>query len=153
GGGAALRPGLHADRVGRGRSGAGRAPPGEPEGGGARGEGAAPPALEARFVSPASTTGLQAIQRDVFRALEQGRPGDPLASRHVRGARPLGPSARLRIYSDQYPLRLHDALYEDHPYLVKLLGDRKFFALASAYGRAQGSRHYSLGAFGAGVSR
>jgi hypothetical protein len=104
-------------------------------------------------VSAAKRPGLKAIQRDVFRALERGRPGDPLASRHVRGARPLGPAARLRIYSDQYPLRLHDALYEDHPYLVKLLGDRKFFALAAAYGCAQGSRHYSLGAFGAGLSR
>lgn len=96
---------------------------------------------------------LAAIQRDVFRALERGRPGDPLASRHVRGAKPLGPAARLRIYSDQFPLRLHDALHEDHAYLVKLLGHRKFSALARAYGQKAGSRHYSLGAFGAGLSR
>lgn len=96
---------------------------------------------------------LREIQRDVFRALEKGTPNDKAASRHVRGAKPLGPAARLRIYSDQYPLRLHDALYEDHPNLVKLLGDRKFFQLAAAYGRAKGSRHYSLGAFGAGLSR
>ena len=100
--------------------------------------------------SPAT---LREIQRDVFRALEKGTPSDKTAARHVRGARPLGPGARLRIYSDQYPLRLHDALYEDHPNLVKLLGDRKFFAMAAAYGRAKGSRHYSLGAFGAGLSR
>jgi len=96
--------------------------------------------------------GLAAIQRDVFRALQRGTPGDPQASRHVRGARPLGPAARLRIYSDQYPLRLHDALHEDHPYLVKLLGHRRFSALARAYGRKLGSKHYSLGAFGAGLS-
>jgi putative DNA-binding protein len=100
--------------------------------------------------APAS---LRAIQRDVFRALEHGTPNDPAAARHVRGARPLGPAARLRIYSDQYPMRLHDALYEDHPKLVKLLGERKFHAMAAAYGRAKGSRHYSLGAFGAGLSR
>jgi len=96
---------------------------------------------------------LATIQRDVFRALERGRPGDPLASRHVRGVKPLGPAARLRIYSDQFPLRLHDALHQDHPYLVKLLGHHKFHALALAYGRKAGSRHYSLGAFGAGLSR
>jgi hypothetical protein len=96
---------------------------------------------------------LREIQRDVFRALEKGTPRDAAAARHVRGVKPLGAPARLRIYSDQYPLRLHDALYEDHPNLVKLLGDRKFFALATAFGRAKGSRHYSLGQFGAGLSR
>lgn len=100
-----------------------------------------------------SRSSLAAIQRDVFRALQRGTPGDARASRHVRGQGPLGPAARLRIYSEQYPLRLHDALYEDHPNLVKLLGDRKFFALARAYGKAAGSRHYSLGAFGGGLAR
>jgi len=104
-------------------------------------------------VSAPAPASLRAIQRDVFRALEAGAPNDRGAARHVRGKRPLGPAARLRIYSDQYPLRLHDALYEDHPNLVKLLGDRRFFQLAAAYGRAKGSRHYSLGEFGAGLSR
>lgn len=95
---------------------------------------------------------LAAIQRDVFRALERGRPGDARASRHVRGRGPLGPSARLRIYSDQYPLRLHDVLHQDYPSLLQLLGRSKFSTLARAYGRAVGSRHYSLGAFGAGLA-
>lgn len=104
-------------------------------------------------VNAASAKSLAAIQRDVFRALERGRPGDPRASRHVQGQGSLGPAARLRIYSDQYPLRLHDALYQDHPHLIQLLGERRFHRMVKAYGQAVGSRHYSLGAFGGGLAR
>jgi hypothetical protein len=58
------------------------------------------------------------------------------------------PAARIQVYADMFVWRQIDALREDFPKLVALLGDGPFYAIAEAYLRAHPSTHHSLAQLG-----
>jgi hypothetical protein len=58
------------------------------------------------------------------------------------------PPARIQVYADMFVWRQIDALREDFPKLVALLGDGPFYAAAEAYLRAHPSTHHSLAQLG-----
>jgi hypothetical protein len=68
------------------------------------------------------------------------------------GTPALPAAERLAIYADMYLWRQVDALREDFPKLVALLGDEGFYALADGYVRAQPSEHPSLSKLGRRVA-
>jgi hypothetical protein len=68
------------------------------------------------------------------------------------GTPALPASERLAIYADMYLWRQVDALREDFPKLVAVLGDERFFALAEGYVREHPSEHPSLSKLGRHVA-
>jgi hypothetical protein len=58
------------------------------------------------------------------------------------------PAGRIQVYADMFVWRQIDALREDFPKLVALLGDGPFYATAEEYLRAHPSRHHSLAQLG-----
>lgn len=68
------------------------------------------------------------------------------------GTPALPAAERLAIYADMYLWRQVDALREDFPKLVAVLGDEGFYALAEAYVRAHPSEHPSLSMLGRRVA-
>lgn len=59
----------------------------------------------------------------------------------------LAAQEHLDVYAGMYPLRMHDALLDDLPHTVKLLGD-DFSGVLEAYAGAHPSTHHSLSRFG-----
>jgi len=62
-----------------------------------------------------------------------------------------GVEALIGVYRDAYLLRLIEALSDDHPAVLKQLGDDGFAALTRAYAVAHPSRHPSIRWFGAAL--
>jgi len=62
------------------------------------------------------------------------------------------PSDRLAVYVDGYPARLHDALAEQFPAVMRLVGGARFHALVHRYLRAADLRSYNLNEAGAEMS-
>jgi hypothetical protein len=84
---------------------------------------------------------LLGLQRWFFGSL-RGVPRG-VASR-LRRAGQLGPSARFDIYRHMYWARLGEAMAENFPSVLKVLGDTRFQRLAMRYLRDHPSRHPSL---------
>jgi hypothetical protein len=78
--------------------------------------------------------------------------GDGTRARHASeafvGTPDLSAAGRMEIYANMFVWRQIDALREDFPKLVALMGDEAFYALGEAYVRAHPSGHYSLSEFG-----
>ena len=94
------------------------------------------------------------LQRELFRAIA-GAPADPQAAAaamavldEIHGNDRLSPAGRLDVYARMYRARLVDALSEDYPRVVAVLGAEAFADTAHAYIRAHPSRHPSLRWFG-----
>jgi hypothetical protein len=68
------------------------------------------------------------------------------------GTPALPAAERLAIYANMYLWRQVDALREDFPKLVAVLGDDGFYALAEAYVREHPSEHPSLSKLGRHVA-
>jgi hypothetical protein len=68
------------------------------------------------------------------------------------GTRALPAAERLAIYANMYLWRQVDALREDFPKLVAVLGDEGFHALAERYVREHPSEHPSLSKLGRHVA-
>jgi len=62
-----------------------------------------------------------------------GRQMAEVAQEFIKPNRFLSSVERLELYNRQYWFRLLDAFYEDYPGLMKVLGDEKCEALATAY--------------------
>lgn len=72
--------------------------------------------------------------------------------RHWIAVPPLASAdARLAVYEDGYPARIHDALADVHPALARLLGDAAFAALARRYAAAVPLASYNLNDAGAAL--
>jgi hypothetical protein len=87
-------------------------------------------------------------------ALQQTFQGDLLGVEtgvlaRLRSTSKADASTLLQVYRDAYILRLVEALSDDHPALLKLLGEIEFAALTRAYAAAHPSRHPSIRWFGA----
>lgn len=93
-------------------------------------------------------SGLAALQA-AFQDDLLGRPSD--AVRHVRATSKASAETLLGVYREAYRLRLIEALSDDHPALLKLLGAEAFAALTRAYADAHPSRHPSIRWFGAAL--
>src|SRR5947208_1791254 len=70
---------------------------------------------------------LRELQRAFFRALASGAAGenvaDPALLGCIHGAGPLDAPARVEVYAQMYWMRIADALREDFPRTVALVGD------------------------------
>lgn len=86
----------------------------------------------------------QSFQGDLL-----GQATDALA--HVRATSKASAETLLGVYREAYLLRLIEALSDDHPALLKLLGADEFAALTRAYAAAYPSRHPSIRWFGASL--
>jgi len=75
------------------------------------------------------------------------------AAELVRPSSTLRPAERVAIYSGMYFARLRDALAEDYPAVLRLLGPTRFERLSRAYLRRHPSRHWSLGFLGRRLPR
>jgi hypothetical protein len=64
------------------------------------------------------------------------------------GTAALDAAGRMELYANMFVWRQIDALGEDCPKLVALMGDEAFHALGEAYVHAHPSGHYSLSKFG-----
>jgi hypothetical protein len=78
--------------------------------------------------------------------------GEHAIDAHVVGTSAEDVAARLAIYSDAYRTRLTEALANNYPALVKLLGARDFAALAARYIAAHVSRTPSIRYYGDALS-
>jgi hypothetical protein len=83
---------------------------------------------------------LRELQRRMAAQILGADPRPPGAARAV-ARRPPGtrPSDRLAVYVDGYPARLHDALAEQFPAVMRLVGAARFHALVHRYLRAAAS--------------
>jgi hypothetical protein len=88
--------------------------------------------------------------QDLFWSLaareDGGRTPDP--GETFVGTPALDAAGRMDIYANMFVWRQIDALREDFPKLVALMGDEAFYALGDAYVRGHPSEHYSLSKFG-----
>ncbi|HVE16741.1 MAG TPA: DNA-binding domain-containing protein [Chthoniobacterales bacterium] len=64
---------------------------------------------------------------------KDGRPTQEFVAGFIKPNDRLTSFDRLEIYNRQYWFRLIDCLYEDYPGLRAVLGDRRFFAMITAY--------------------
>ncbi len=97
---------------------------------------------------------LRELQRAFLRAVASGDPAATIASAvegvvtEVRDCGPLSARERVQIYARMYGTRLVDALAEDYPRVVAVLGWDRFHEVAHAYVAEHPSRHPSLRWFG-----
>jgi hypothetical protein len=89
---------------------------------------------------------VQALFWSLAACEEQSRRRD--AGETFVGTPALDAAGRMEIYANMFVWRQIDALREDFPKLVALMGDEAFYALGEAYVRAHPSVHYSLSKFG-----
>ncbi|KAA3620538.1 MAG: DUF2063 domain-containing protein [Proteobacteria bacterium] len=90
-------------------------------------------------------TDLAALQKSFQSAVTEGN----VAFRNaIRATGRVSAQTRIGIYADAYRLRLIEALAENYPGLVKLLGDSGFDALARAYIESHPSGFRSIRWFG-----
>jgi len=85
-----------------------------------------------------------AIARPVGAADEEWQGFDPLLLQEIRPQGKLGAEARLDIYAQMYCARLLDALTEDFPRIVAIVGEEQFREIGRAYLRRFPSAHPSL---------
>ncbi len=74
--------------------------------------------------------------------------GTPGVEREIVGTARVPTEVRLAIYGDAYRARLTEALQNNYPMLVRLLGDRQFGDLAQLYIDQHPSMHFSVRWFG-----
>jgi len=105
------------------------------------------PALLKRRYNVGSRAELKELQRlmasAIFRPLNSrdgmqtrwtdGRPTSAVASQFIKPNDRLSSFERLEIYNRVYWFRVLDCLYDDYPGLCAIVGERKFFKLATAY--------------------
>ena len=90
---------------------------------------------------------LRDLQRGFLRAVSGEDASDGVIA-EIEGRGPLGADERVAIYARMYGARLVDALAEDYPRVMAVLGWEKFHAIAHAYVAEHPSRHPSLRWFG-----
>lgn len=73
-----------------------------------------------------------------------GRPMEDVAAEFVKPNDRLTAFERLEIYAKSYWFRLFDAIRDDCPGLIAVLGEERFMRLAQAYLAAMPSRSYTL---------
>lgn len=73
-----------------------------------------------------------------------GRPMAEVAAEFIKPNDRLSSFERLQIYARGYWFRVIDGVYEDHPGLRALLGDKKFSALVRAYLAKYPSRSFTM---------
>jgi len=88
---------------------------------------------------------LAALQSAFLAWLQQG---DSRIKSEIAGPNPEVIGLRLEIYANAYRLRLIEALADTFPALHTLIGDERFFQLASDYIDDNPSQHFSLRYFG-----
>ena len=76
--------------------------------------------------------------------LENGQAIAPSIEKFIKPNDRLTSLERLSLYNKQYWFRLLDCLWDDHPGLRAVLGDKKFQRLCVAYLNKYPSRHFSL---------
>lgn len=89
---------------------------------------------------------LRELQERFYATLVRphGTPPYPTVVRLVAGGGRLAPEARLEIYARMYCARIVEALAEDFPRVVSVVGGERFDALAHAYLHRWPSTHPSL---------
>jgi len=93
---------------------------------------------------------LVELQQALLAWLQQG---DERIKGEIAGSSQTVINLRLEIYANAYRLRLIEALGDTFPALHTLLGDERFFQLASDYIDANPSQHFSLRYFGHRLSQ
>jgi hypothetical protein len=88
---------------------------------------------------------LAALQRD-FLATLAGAQRDVVSA--LDGGHGVAPARGLQVYVHAYGARLREALRNDHPALLALLGEDAWTGMTAAYIAACPSRHASLRHFG-----
>lgn len=88
---------------------------------------------------------LAEIQDSLLAWLQQGDDG---IKAEIEGPDPETIELRLAIYANAYRLRLVEALSDTFPALHTLVGDERFYQLASDYIDDNPSQHFSLRYFG-----
>jgi hypothetical protein len=66
------------------------------------------------------------------------------ARRALLPSKTMEPLERLAVYQRMYPLRMRDALADDHPGLAAFLGHERFFEFVLAYVAVHPSRSYTF---------
>lgn len=101
---------------------------------------------------------LPELQREFFQAITRAhdpaaRPGSPPSvTTEIHGDGRLGAAERLEVYARMYCARLVDALVEDYPRVVAMLGADAFADVAHEFVAAHPSTHPSLRWFGCGFA-
>jgi hypothetical protein len=97
---------------------------------------------------------LAALQKSFYQLVTRTEPtGGALPDVLCVGTPALDAAARVAVYGDMFVWRQVDALREDFPKLVALLGDEGFYELAERYLRARPSESFSLAHLGGSLAR